>query len=303
MGEDVTVVGLGNMGGNVAARLVQAGHVVKGHDLDADARRRAEGNGVQPYDTLRAAVAGAAVVFTSLPNSAIARRVWLGADGSRDGESGAGGLVALADAGTVLVELSTIDPDTMRELGAAAEKNGHRVVDCPVSGGPGEALSGTLSLIVGGADDVIDGVEAVLGDLGTILRTGPVGTAKVVKIVNNMMSMGNVLVAAEAFAVGVAAGVDPQSLYDVLAVSGGRSHHFTKRFPKAIGGDFTPGFAMELGEKDLALGVELARIVRVPAPAASTARDMYAVALAEGFGGQDIVALLELYGRWAQAAK
>ena len=132
--------------------------------------------------------------------------------------------------------------------------------------------------------------------------TGPVGTAKVVKIVNNMMSMGNVLVAAEAFALGVAAGVDPSNLYDVLSVSGGRSHHFTKRFPNAIKGDFSPGFKMELGEKDLALAVELGRMTKMPTPSASATRELYALALAEGFRGQDIVALLKMYQNWAKPA-
>ena len=115
-----------------------------------------------------------------------------------------------------------------------------------------------------------------------------------------MMSMGNVLVAAEAFALGVAAGVEPDKLYDVLSVSGGRSHHFTKRFPNAIKGDFSPGFKMELGEKDLALAVELGRMTRMPTPSASATRELYALALAEGFRGQDIVALLAMYQNWAK---
>jgi 3-hydroxyisobutyrate dehydrogenase-like beta-hydroxyacid dehydrogenase len=116
--------------------------------------------------------------------------------------------------------------------------------------------------------------------------------------VNNMMSMANVLVASEAFALGVAAGVDAKTLFDVLSVSGGRSHHFLKRFPNALKGDFAPGFKMELGEKDLALGIELGRTLRLPTPVASATRELFALALAEGFRGQDIVALLEMYRKW-----
>ena len=130
-------------------------------------------------------------------------------------------------------------------------------------------------------------------------HTGEVGTAKVVKIVNNMMSMGNVLVAAEAFSLGVAAGVEPEKLFDVISVSGGCSHHFTKRFPNALKGDFSPGFKMELGEKDLSLGIKLGRAHNLPTPTASIVREMYALALAEGFRGQDIVALLAMYDKWA----
>jgi 3-hydroxyisobutyrate dehydrogenase-like beta-hydroxyacid dehydrogenase len=149
----------------------------------------------------------------------------------------------------------------------------------------------------------VERAEPLLKLLGTDWKyTGGVGTAKVVKIVNNMMSMGNVLVASEAFALGVAAGVEPDKLYEVLSVSGGRSHHFTKRFPNALKNDFSPGFKMELGEKDLALGIELGRIVRMPTPTASVVRELFAVALAEGFRGQDIVALLSMYQGWAKGA-
>ncbi len=286
----IAVIGLGLMGGGMAARLVACGHEVVGFDLDHSAVTWAERNGASAAPSIPAAVADADVVLTSLPTGAVVRDVWLGGDG----------IVAAAAPGTVLVELSTIDPESMRAVAAGATAAGLRPIDCPVSGGPGEARAGSLALIVGGTDDDVAAAAPVLADLGTIAHTGDVGTAKVVKLVNNMMTMGNVLVAAEAFAVGVAAGVDPQRLYDVLSTSGGRSHHFTKRFPKALAGDFDPGFTMAFGEKDLTLALELARSLRLPTPAAATAREQYAVAVAEGFADRDIVALLELYRRWAE---
>lgn len=288
--ERICVVGLGNMGGSVAARLAETGHDVVGYDPDVSARDRAAQAGVTATGVLAEAVTDAGVVITSLPNSAIVRSVWLGD----------GGLVRLAPRGCFVVELSTIDPTTMRDLAADARTAGLRVLDCPVSGGPGEARKGTLSLIVGGHEADVEEIRPLLNDIGaTVSYTGDVGTAKVVKLVNNMMSMGNVLVAAEAFAIGVEAGVEPRRLYDVLSASGGRSHHFTKRFPKALDGDFQPGFTMRLGEKDLTLALELARSVGLPAPAAATARDLYGIAVAEGFADDDIVALLNLYRRWA----
>ncbi|MCU1526560.1 MAG: hypothetical protein JWP75_323 [Frondihabitans sp.] len=286
----IAVIGLGHMGGSVAARLADAsGFEVRGFDPDENARARAAEDGVIDSRSVSDAVAGATIVFTSLPNSAIVRRAWLGAEG----------LIEVVDRDTVLVELSTIDPDTMRVLGVAAGDRGRGIVDCPVSGGPAEARLGKLTLLVGGEDGVIGRVADTLAVLGTIRRTGAVGSGKVVKIVNNMMSMGNVLVAAEAFAVGVTAGVDAQTLYDVLSVSGGTSQHFTKRFPKALAGDFEPGFTIDLGEKDLALAIELARSVSMPIPAASLARDMYALAMVEGQRGKDIVAMLQMYTTWA----
>lgn len=286
----ICVVGLGNMGGSVAARLAETGHNVVGHDPAPEARDAAARQGVRPAGTLPEGVADAEVIITSLPGPAAVRSVWLGE----------GGLAALAGPGTFAIELSTIDPGTMREVAAAAGAAGVRVLDCPVSGGPAEARQGTLSLIVGGEDRDVEALRGVLEDMGaSVSTTGDVGTAKAVKLVNNMMSMGNVLVAAEAFAVGVRAGVDPQRLYEVLSVSGGRSHHFTKRFPKALEGDFRPGFTMRLGEKDLTLALELARSVGLPAPAAAVARDIMGIAAAEGYADSDIVALLDLYARWA----
>jgi len=287
--DPVCVVGLGNIGGSVLANLVEKGHDVVGFDPDPDARERAANAGARVTDVFTDAVAGAGVTITSLPDAPVVKSVWLGDDG----------LVAHATSGSFVVELSTIDPDSMREIATPAKDAGLRVLDCAVSGGPVEARNGTLSLIVGADDTDLDDARSLLDDVGSVSHTGPVGTGKIVKLVNNLMSMGNVLVAAEAFAVGVAAGMDPQRLYDVLSVSGGRSHHFTKRFPKALSGDFDPGFTMRLGEKDLGLGLELARSVGVPAPAAATTRQMYTLALAEGLADADIVALLKLYQRWA----
>ncbi|GAA1917530.1 NAD(P)-dependent oxidoreductase [Microbacterium aoyamense] len=287
----IAVVGLGLMGGSAAIRLSEAADVeVRGFDLDPAARARVAAEGVTATSTLEDAVRGASVVFTSLPNSDIVRRVWLGTDG----------IIAFADPGAVLVELSTIDPDTMRALGAAASERGIGVVDSPVSGGPGEARAGTLTLLVGGDDEVVESIADTLALVGTTRRTGDLGSGKITKIVNNMMGMGNVLVAAEAFALGVTAGVDPHVLYGILSQSGGTSSHFTKRFPKALAGDFEPGFSIELGEKDLALAQQLARSRQMPVPTASLARDLYAMARVEGQAGKDIVAILRMYEQWGQ---
>ena len=159
-------------------------------------------------------------------------------------------------------------------------------------------------MLAGGSEDDIGKARPLLEALGgkNWHWTGDLGTAKVVKIVNNMMSLGNVLVAAEAFAVGTAAGVEPKQLYEVLSVCGGRSHHFNTRFAEAIKGNWEPGFKMELGEKDLALGVELARSLKLPAPAASLGHEMYALALAQGYRGKDIVSMLAMYRAWFEAA-
>jgi 3-hydroxyisobutyrate dehydrogenase len=282
------------MGGAVAANLAERGHDVVGFDMQDGARARAAQAGVTIVDTVADAARAADVVITSLPNGPIVRSVWLGDDG----------LVAGARRGTVAIELSTISQKDMRDVADAAEEAGLRVVDCAVSGSPDQGRRGELALIVGASDDVLADVEPLLREIGSGLEhVGEVGHGKVVKLVNNLMAMGNVLVAAEAFQVGVAAGMDPQRLYEVLSTGGGRSHHFVNRFPKAIDGDFSPGFTIALGEKDLGLGIELARSVGLPAPVAQTVRAMYGVAMAEGDADLDIVGLLKMYQRWTSAGR
>ncbi len=291
MPELTAVIGMGQMGSGMAGRLQEAGYDIVGYDISAEQKSRLAGAGLRMADSIKAALAGRKIVLSSLPDPKAVRDAWLGADG----------IVDSAEKGSLCVELSTIDPHTMHEIAAAAVRRNLAVVDCPVSGSPKEARIGKLVIIAGGDRQHVERAEPLFKLLGTDWKyTGGVGTAKVVKIVNNMMSMGNVLVAAEAFALGVAAGVEPNKLYEVLSVSGGRSHHLTKRFPNALKGDFSPGFKMELGEKDLALGIELGRSLGLPTPTTSTVRELYAVALAEGFRGQDIVALLSMYQGWAK---
>ncbi|MBR0781914.1 NAD(P)-dependent oxidoreductase [Bradyrhizobium iriomotense] len=294
MTQKVAVIGMGQMGSAMAARLRDSNFDVLGFDLSADQRARLTKDGFRMASSISDALADRSIILTSLPDPKAVSEAWLGT----------AGIVASAQKGALCIELSTIDPQTMRTVAEAAAARGVAVVDCPVSGGPNEARSGKLILIAGGELSDITRAEPILQRLGAEWKhTGGVGTAKAVKIVNNMMTMGNVLVAAEAFALGVAAGVEPQKLYDVLSVSGGRSHHFTKRFPNALKGDFSPGFKMELGEKDLALAIELGRAIKMPTPSASSSRELYALALAEGFRGQDIVALLSMYQNWAAPTK
>lgn len=287
----VAVLGMGQMGSGMAGRLADSGHDVIGYDINPATRAALAASGMAMADSIRAALAGREIILTSLPDPRAVRAAWLGEDG----------LVAMAEPGSLCIELSTIDPETMREVGAAAAARGLDVVDCPVSGSPAEARQGRLVLIAGGERQTVNRAEPILLSLGETWKyTGGVGTAKVVKLVNNMMSMGNVLIACEAFALGTVAGVEPDTLYDVLSVSGGRSHHFTKRFPNALKNNFDPGFKMELGEKDLALSIDLGRALKMPTPGASMVRELFALALSEGYRGRDIVALLQMYQEWAK---
>ncbi len=167
-----------------------------------------------------------------------------------------------------------------------------------------EAIKGQLVVIVGGAAEDIAAVDGVLHDIGaTVHLAGPVGSAKTVKLVNNLITNATVLVSAEAFQIGVAAGIEPRHLFDLLSqMGGGKSHHFQKRFPWVLEGDYHARFSIKLAEKDFRLGIELGDWAGVPTPAAAAMRSVYSVAMAEGLGDDDIVGLVQLYERWTRAA-
>lgn len=290
----IAMIGLGQMGGAIARRLHAQGHRVSGYDLSGSARESAAADGLAVGATLAEAVQGCELVMTSLPNEAAVRAVWLQPQG----------LASLVGAGVTCIELSSVDPQSMKDVARAVESRGASILDCPVSGSPGEALEGKLVLLVGGAAETLAAVRPVLAEFGaSIQHAGEVGAGKVVKIVNNMMTMSNILAAAEAFSLGVHAGVKADMLFEILSVSGGRSAQFLKRFPWAVAGDFAPRFKMELGEKDLLLGVDLGRALGQPTPVASTARELYALALTQGQRGRDIVALFDMYQRWQAQPK
>ena len=288
MTEKIAFIGVGQMGRGMSQRLIEKGFDVLGYDVSEQSQLAAQAVGIPTTGDLSVALAGRKIILSSLPNSVIAIEAWLGIEG----------VLSLAEPGSIGIELSTIDPDTMRKLAEAARDKEVDLIDAPVSGGPGETVTGKLVIMVGGQQSAIAEVDEILKALSSSYHyTGGVGTAKAVKLVNNMMSMGNIVVAAEAFALGLAAGVEPDLLYSVLSQSGGTSHHFTKRFPKAIKNDFAPGFKLELGEKDLALAIEFGRTLQHPTPAASSIRELMALGLAAGYRGQDVVAMLDFYNR------
>ena len=168
-----------------------------------------------------------------------------------------------------------------------------------MSGGPAEAGTGKLVFIVGGDGAVLERCRPVLGTLGTeVHHVGPLGSGQVVKIVNNMMSMANVAIAAEAMVLGVKAGMDPGRLFDILSTSGGRSHHFLKRFPNVLAGDFTPRFGIGLSRKDLSLAMALAARLEMPLLVTSAVRQVYEAAHAQGLGDLDMAGVIRLYEHW-----
>jgi 3-hydroxyisobutyrate dehydrogenase len=284
-------LGLGAMGGPMARQLVKSGFSVTGYDVSAARMAAAAKDGVTSARSPAAAASAADVLMSSLPNPAAVRAAYLGPDGA----------VAALRAGTILVDMSTIDPATWREVADAARARGAESLGAPVSGGPADAGSGRLVFLIGGEAGVIDRCRPVLDALGSeVHHLGPLGAGHIVKLVNNVMSMSNVLVAAEAMVLGVRAGMDPQRLFDVLSTSGGRSHHFLKRFPNVLAGDFTPYFSIALSRKDLSLALHMAESLGVPMLATSIVRQVYEAAGAAGLDTLDMAGVTTLYEQWAK---
>jgi 3-hydroxyisobutyrate dehydrogenase len=286
----IAFLGMGAMGGPMVRRLVQSGFSVAGYDVSAARADAAARDGVTVAKSPAAAAETADVVLSSLPNPPAVRAAYLGPDGA----------VSPLRAGAVVIDLSTIDPQTWRDVDEAARARGAQTLGAPVSGGPADAGSGRLVFLIGGDAAVIDRCRPVLETLGSeIHHLGPLGAGHIVKIVNNVMSMCNVAVAAEAMVLGVRAGMDPQRLFEVLSTSGGRSHHFLKRFPNVLAGDFTPYFSIALSRKDLSLALRMAESLGVPMLATSAVRQIYEAAAAQGLDNADMAGVTKLYEQWA----
>jgi 3-hydroxyisobutyrate dehydrogenase-like beta-hydroxyacid dehydrogenase len=286
----IGILGLGTMGGPMARRLAQSGFAVAGYDPNAESAERAKAAGVSLCASPLRVAEQSDFVLSSLPDPATVRRAYLDDDGALAG----------ARAGMAFIDLSTTDPDTWREVANAAKARSVDCLDAPVSGGPDEAGNGKLIFLIGGDADVLERCRPLLSVLGgEIHHIGSLGSGQVIKIINNIMSVGNVAIAAEAMVLGVRAGLDPQRLFDILSTSGGRSHHFLKRFPKVLAGDFTPYFGIALSRKDVGLGLGLAASLGLPLPVTAAVRDAYEAAHAEGFGDFDMAGVIALYEKRA----
>ena len=275
----------------MAATLARAGHSLVAHDIDPVKARALAASGAAACASPREVAQKSEIVFSSLPRPATVRSVFLGPDG---------GLVG-ARPGMVLVDMSWVAPETSRSFSAAATARGVEYLDAPVSGGYREAETGALVIIVGGDRAAFDRVRDVLTVIGpSIHYAGPSGAGSVVKLVNNVMSMGNVLVAAEAFVLGVKAGMEPARLLEILRGSAGRSFHFERRFPNILARNFAPGFTVDLARKDLGLAVDMARSHDVPVPATSLLHQLYNACAAMGEGSSDFGAIIKVFEAWAR---
>jgi 3-hydroxyisobutyrate dehydrogenase len=200
----IAFVGLGNMGGGMAANLVKAGHEVNAFDLSPDALVRASENGCATFTSVREAVAGVDAVVSMLPNGKIVDDVF---------ESD---VIGHAPVQALLLDCSTIDVSTARKVAAAAENAGYAMVDAPVSGGIAAANAGTLTFMVGGSAEAFALAEPILSAMGNaVIHAGASGAGQAAKICNNMLLGASMIATCEAFAMAEKLGLDLQTFYDI----------------------------------------------------------------------------------------
>ncbi|KZK99476.1 3-hydroxyisobutyrate dehydrogenase [Pseudovibrio sp. Ad5] len=276
MGETVlrvAFIGLGNMGGPMAANLVKAGHEVVGVDLSEEARTAFQAAGGQVASSAVEAVRDVQAVVTMLPAGKHVRAVYTGEDG----------ILAHAPKGTLFIDSSTIDVDSSRDVAKAASEAGMGMVDAPVSGGIVGAANGTLTFMVGGPDSAFERAKPLLDIMGaSIVHAGDAGAGQAAKICNNMLLGISMIGTCEAFVLAEKLGLDPQKLYDISSKSSGQCWSLTSYCPfpgpvptSPANNEYKPGFAAPMMLKDLLLAEEAADSSGANTPMGEKAARLY----------------------------
>lgn len=285
-------IGLGNMGGPMAANLAGAGFEVTATDLSIGAVDRAVETGCRRGETVAAAVREADVVVSMLPAGAHVRSVY----------TDDYGVLAHAKAGALLIDSSTVDVDSARAVSAAAAEKGFAMVDAPVSGGVAAATGGTLTFMVGGAAEAFERAKPVLEAMGkNIFHAGAAGNGQVAKIANNMLLGITMIATCEAFNLAEKLGLDAQTFFDISSTASGQSWSMTSYCPAPgpvpaapSNRDYQPGFAAGMMLKDMRLAQEAAHKARAATPLGAQAEALYALMEAAGKDDLDFSGVMKL---------
>jgi 2-hydroxy-3-oxopropionate reductase len=281
----VAFIGLGIMGGPMAANLVTAGFDVIGHNRSPEPVQRLVDHGGRAAGSLAEAVRDADVVVTMLPDSPDVEAVTTGDDG----------FYGLVQPGTLHVDMSSIRPDVAKRVAEAGRERGIRVLDAPVSGGEQGAIDATLSIMVGGSPEDFADVRPVLEAVGkTIVHVGPAGSGQTVKAANQLIVAGTIELVAEAIVFLEAHGVDTDAAVEVLAGGLAGNAILDRKAAAMLRRDFRPGFRIELHHKDLGIVTSAAREAGVVIPLGAVVAQLVASLEAQGDGALDHSALLKL---------
>jgi 3-hydroxyisobutyrate dehydrogenase len=278
-------IGLGNMGLPMAQNLIKAGHDVRGFDMSKAQMLALTASGGQAADGVKAAASGAEIVITMLPAGQHVREVYLAADG----------VLSAAGAGALLIDSSTIDVATAREVAAAAEQKGLPMLDAPVSGGVGGAQAGTLTFMCGGSDDAFARALPILEKMGkTIVHAGGAGNGQAAKICNNMILGVSMIAVSEAFVLAEKLGLDAQKLFDIASKSSGQCWSLTSYCPvpgpvptSPANRDYKAGFTAAMMLKDLRLAQDAAKAAGADTPLGADAAKIYGEFVETGEGPRD----------------
>lgn len=291
--QTIAFIGLGNMGAPMAHNLLRAGYALTVHDLSATAMDALCSAGARGAPTAADAVREADIVISMLPANEHVRELYLGG----------GRVLECARPQALLIDCSTIAADVAKEVSAAAAARGYAMLDAPVSGGTAGAAAGTLTFIVGGDDAALDRARAVLGAMGkNIFHAGGAGAGQVAKICNNMLLGILMAGTAEALNLGVAHGLDPNVLSDIMAKSSGRNWALElynpwpgvmEAAPASRG--YSGGFGSALMLKDLGLAQQAALNAQAATPLGGLARQLYQLHQQGGHGQLDFSSILQLY--------
>ena len=283
----VGFIGVGNMGGPMCRNVIKnSGHEILIHDRDAAAVQRCVEVGGTRADSMAEVVAESDVVFTSLPMPKDVEAVALGEGGIGDN----------ARQGTVHIDLSTNSPTMVRSIAARLAPKGVKMLDAPVSGGTTGAEKATIAIMVGGDRAVFDENRALFESFGkNVIYAGALGAGSIAKIVNNMVAFCNMASGAEGLMLGAAAGIDPDVLNQVIRSSSGDGFGYRAVARKALQGDWSPTFALDLAYKDMHLALELADEIGIPLPLAAQTHNLMRMARGSGYGGDDTTAMMRVY--------
>jgi 3-hydroxyisobutyrate dehydrogenase-like beta-hydroxyacid dehydrogenase len=282
-------VGLGNMGGSMAARFLAAGYPVYGEDQDRDRASGLVRDGLEWRRTPREVAESADVVFTSVPDDRVLELV----------ASGSEGILAGLAAGKIWVDMSTVSPDVSREIADRVRALGATMLDAPVSGSVPQVQAGTLTIMVGGDKQAYARVEPILRALGTPTHIGENGQGLVLKLAINISLAVQVLAFAEGLLLAERAGIDRRLAIDVMTQSPIGSPMLKARGPLILDLPDEAWFDVRLMQKDIVLALDTGRELRVPLPTAATADELLTVARALGYERRDLAALFEVLGRLA----
>jgi len=271
--KNIAFIGLGNMGGPMAANLVKEGFAVTAFDLSTPMLENAVAAGCTKADSAHAAIEGVDAVVSMLPSGEAVRSLYLGVHG----------LLQAMDAETLLIDCSTIAANDARQVIAAASERGIQALDAPVSGGTAAAAAGTLSFMCGGADVAVERARPVLDAMGAnIFHAGPAGSGQVAKICNNMLLAIHMIGTAEALQLGVDNGLDPAVLSEIMRASSGGNWSLEKYNPYPgvmenvpASRDYQGGFSVALMLKDLGLAMDTAAGSASSTPLGALAKNLY----------------------------